>query len=86
MSLPSPLAQDNEIGPLINRSNKLVLLIGNVLKASDFHKKSHVNSKGLNKDFSIPLATSEENYTVLCITKLYCLLEVTIEIKKKEKK
>ncbi|KAL6090311.1 hypothetical protein STEG23_009234 [Scotinomys teguina] len=27
------------------------LLIGNVLEASEFHKKHHVNSKGLKKDF-----------------------------------
>ncbi|KAL6093193.1 hypothetical protein STEG23_016117 [Scotinomys teguina] len=29
------------------------LLIGNVLEASEFHKKHHVNSKGLKKDFAI---------------------------------
>lgn len=30
------------------------LLIGNVLEASEFHKKHHVSTKGLRKDFSIP--------------------------------
>ncbi|KAL6082528.1 hypothetical protein STEG23_004612 [Scotinomys teguina] len=29
------------------------LLIGNVLEASKFHNKNHVNSKGLKKDFTI---------------------------------
>ena len=29
------------------------LLIGSVLQASEFHKKYHVNSKGLKKEFSI---------------------------------
>ncbi|KAL6044970.1 hypothetical protein STEG23_011887 [Scotinomys teguina] len=43
--LPGPLAQGNdEIDQL---------LIGNVLEASKFHKKHHVNSKGLKKDFAI---------------------------------
>ncbi|KAL6040906.1 hypothetical protein STEG23_037882 [Scotinomys teguina] len=43
--LPGPLAQGNdEIDQL---------LIGNVLEASEFHKKHHVNSKGLKKDFAI---------------------------------
>ncbi|KAL6038242.1 hypothetical protein STEG23_034915 [Scotinomys teguina] len=43
--LPGPLAQSNEE---IDQ-----LLIGNVLEASEFHKKHHVNSKGTKKDFAI---------------------------------
>ncbi|KAL6088337.1 hypothetical protein STEG23_010771, partial [Scotinomys teguina] len=45
MGLPGPLAQGND------EIDKL--LIGNVLEASEFHKKHHVNGKGLKKDFSI---------------------------------
>ena len=41
--LPGPLAQLYEIDQL---------LIGNVLEASEFHKKHHVNSKSLKKGFS----------------------------------
>ena len=45
MGLPDPLAQGNdEIDQL---------LVVNMLEASEFHKKYHVNSKGLKKDFSI---------------------------------
>ena len=45
MSLPDTLAQGNaEIDQL---------LIVNALKASEFHTKNDVNSKGLKKDFSI---------------------------------
>ena len=29
------------------------LLIGNVLEASNFHETNHINSKGLNKRFSV---------------------------------
>ena len=44
MDLPGPLAQGNdEIDQL---------LIGNVLEATEFHKKHHVNSKSLKKGFS----------------------------------
>ncbi|EGV93609.1 HERV-K_3q27.3 provirus ancestral Pol protein [Cricetulus griseus] len=43
--LPGSLAQGNDE---IDR-----LLIGSVLEASEFHRKHHVNSKGLKKDFSI---------------------------------
>ncbi|KAL6031325.1 hypothetical protein STEG23_000678 [Scotinomys teguina] len=50
--LPGPLAQGNdEIGKL---------LIGNVLEASEFHKKHHVNSKGLKRDFSITWQQAKE--------------------------
>ena len=43
MGLPGALAQgNNEIDQL---------LVGNVLEASEFHKKHHVNSKGLKTDF-----------------------------------
>lgn len=43
--LPGPLAQGN---------NEIYeLLVGSVLEASEFHKKHHVNSKGLKKEFSI---------------------------------
>ena len=45
MGLPVPLAQGNEE---IDQ-----LLIESVLKSSEFHKKHHVNSKGLKKEFSI---------------------------------
>ena len=41
MSPPSPLAQGND------EIDKL--LTGNVLEASEFHKKHHVNNKGLKK-------------------------------------
>jgi hypothetical protein len=45
MGLSCPLAQDNDdINPL---------LIGNVLKASEFHMEHHVKSKCLKSDFSI---------------------------------
>lgn len=33
----------------------------NVMKASEFHKKQHANSKGLKKDFSI-IGTSQGDY------------------------
>ena len=45
MGLLSPLVQGNTD---INQ-----LLIGSVLEVSEFHKKHHVNSKGLKKEFSI---------------------------------
>ncbi|MBV2133725.1 DDE-type integrase/transposase/recombinase [Pseudomonas sp. MAP12] len=50
--LPGPLAQGNDE---IDR-----LLIGSVLEASEFHKKHHVNSKGLKKDFSITWQQAKE--------------------------
>ncbi|KAL6031193.1 hypothetical protein STEG23_024783, partial [Scotinomys teguina] len=50
--LPGPLAQDND------EIDKL--LIGNVLEASEFHKKNHVNSKGLKRDFSITWQQAKE--------------------------
>ncbi|KAL6030018.1 hypothetical protein STEG23_006786 [Scotinomys teguina] len=50
--LPGPLAQDND------EIDKL--LIGNVLEASEFHKKHHVNSKGLKRDFSITWQQAKE--------------------------
>ncbi|KAL6065033.1 hypothetical protein STEG23_028902 [Scotinomys teguina] len=50
--LPGPLAQGND------EIDKL--LIGNVLEASEFHKKHHVNSKGLKKDFSITWQQAKE--------------------------
>lgn len=43
--LPGLLAQSND--------EIYHLLVGNVLGASEFHKKHHVNSNGLKKDFSI---------------------------------
>ena len=50
MGLPGVLAQGNaEIDQL---------LIGRVLQASEFHKKHHVNSKGLKKDFFYYMATN----------------------------
>ncbi|ERE72103.1 HERV-K-3q27.3 provirus ancestral Pol protein [Cricetulus griseus] len=50
--LPGPLAQGNdEIDHL---------LIGSVLKVSEFHKKHHVNSKALKKDFSITWQQAKE--------------------------
>ena len=36
------------------------LLIGNVLKASEFHKKHHVNSNGLKKKFSVTWQQAKE--------------------------
>ena len=49
---PGPLAQVNaEIDQL---------LIGSVLKASEFHKKHHVNSKSLKKEFSITWQQAKE--------------------------
>ncbi|KAL6081804.1 hypothetical protein STEG23_030125 [Scotinomys teguina] len=50
--LPGPLAQGND------EIDKL--LIGNVLEASEFHKKHHVNSKGLKRDFSITWQQAKE--------------------------
>ncbi|KAL6087654.1 hypothetical protein STEG23_030580 [Scotinomys teguina] len=50
--LPGPLAQGND------EIDKL--LIGNVLEASEFHKKHHVNSKGLKRDFSITWHQAKE--------------------------
>ena len=50
--LPGPLAQGNDE---IDR-----LLIGTVLEASEFHKKHHVNSKVLKKDFSITWQQAKE--------------------------
>ena len=45
MDLPRPLALGHhEIDDL---------LVGTVLEDSEFHKKNHVNSKCLKKDFSI---------------------------------
>ncbi|KAL6080845.1 hypothetical protein STEG23_037091, partial [Scotinomys teguina] len=52
MGLPGHLAQDND------EIDKL--LIGNVLEASEFHKKHHVNSKGLKRDFSITWQQAKE--------------------------
>ncbi|KAL6080855.1 hypothetical protein STEG23_037101 [Scotinomys teguina] len=52
LSLPGPLAQGND------EIDKL--LIGNVLEASEFHKKHHVNSKGLKRDFSITWQQAKE--------------------------
>jgi hypothetical protein len=45
MGLPGSLTQGND--------KIYQLLIGNVLEVSEFHKRSHINSKGLKKDFSI---------------------------------
>ncbi|KAL6083314.1 hypothetical protein STEG23_007305 [Scotinomys teguina] len=50
--LPGPLAQGN------NEIDKL--LIGNMLEASEFHKKHHVNSKDLKRDFSITWQQAKE--------------------------
>ncbi|KAL6092317.1 hypothetical protein STEG23_003249, partial [Scotinomys teguina] len=50
--LPGPLAQGND------EIDKL--LIGNVLEASEFHQKHHVNSKGLKRDFSITWQQAKE--------------------------
>ncbi|KAL6093039.1 hypothetical protein STEG23_031351, partial [Scotinomys teguina] len=50
--LPGPLAQGND------EIDKL--FIGNVLEASEFHKKHHVNSKGLKRDFSITWQQAKE--------------------------
>ncbi|KAL6087838.1 hypothetical protein STEG23_011789 [Scotinomys teguina] len=50
--LPGPLAQGND------EIDKL--LIGNVLEASEFHKKHHVNSKGLKRDFSMTWQQAKE--------------------------
>ncbi|KAL6084245.1 hypothetical protein STEG23_037991, partial [Scotinomys teguina] len=50
--LPGPLAQGND------KIDKL--LIGNVLEASEFHKKHHVNTKGLKRDFSITWQQAKE--------------------------
>ena len=49
---PGPLAQDNaEIDQL---------LIGSMMQASEFHKKHHVKSKGLKKEFSITWQQAKE--------------------------
>lgn len=51
MGLPGSLAQDNdEIGQFFVRS---------VLGASWFHKKHHINSKGVKKDISITLQQTD---------------------------
>ena len=51
--MPGPLAQGNvEIDSL---------LIGNMLKASKYHGKHHVNSQGLKKEFSIKWQQAKEN-------------------------
>ena len=52
MGLPGPLAQGND--------EIHCLLIGSVLEASEFHKKHHMNSKGLKKDFSITWQQAKE--------------------------
>ena len=50
--LPGSLAQGND--------EIYCLLIGSVLEASEFHKKHHVNTKGLKKDFSITWQQAKE--------------------------
>ena len=50
--LPGPLAQGNEE---IDQ-----LLIGNVLEASKFHEKHHINGKGLKKKNSITWRQAKE--------------------------
>ncbi|KAL6085603.1 hypothetical protein STEG23_025074 [Scotinomys teguina] len=50
--LPGPLAQGND------EIDKL--LIGNVLEALEFHKKHHVNSKGLKRNVSITWQQAKE--------------------------
>ena len=52
MGLPGPLAQGND------EIDKF--LIGNVLEALEFHKKHHINSKGLKKDFSVTWQQAKE--------------------------
>ncbi|KAL6032385.1 hypothetical protein STEG23_008139, partial [Scotinomys teguina] len=48
-------------GPLVQGNDEIdKLLIGNVLEASEFHKKHHVNSKGLKRDFSITWQQAKE--------------------------
>ena len=68
--LPGPLAQGNaDIDQLLIRS---------VLKASEFHRKHRVNSKGLKKEFSITWQQAKEIIKrcpiVLSITK-HCYLQ-----------
>ena len=50
--LPGSLAQSSA---KIDR-----LLIGSVLRTSEFHKKHHVNNKGLKKEFSITWQQAKE--------------------------
>ncbi|KAL6038953.1 hypothetical protein STEG23_010042 [Scotinomys teguina] len=62
--LPGPPAQGNdEIDQL---------LIGNVLEASEFHKKHHVNSKGLKKDFAITGQEAKDIVKKKCPTCSFC--------------
>ena len=52
MGLPGPLGQGN------TKTDQL--LMGSVLQASEFHKRHHVNSKGLKKEFSITWHQAKE--------------------------
>lgn len=76
---------------LIAKGNEEIdeLLIGNELEASEFHKKHHVNSKGLKKDFFHHLAKGQGIYkekkkkkgnTLLVLAKNSYLQEVTQSI------
>ncbi|KAL6087202.1 hypothetical protein STEG23_008811, partial [Scotinomys teguina] len=48
-------------GTLVQGNDEIdKLLIGNVLEASEFHKKHHVNSKGLKRDFSTTWQQAKE--------------------------
>ena len=59
MGLLGPLARDNE--------EIDSLLIGSVLKDSEFHKKHHVNSKDFKKAFSTTWQQSKE-IIMRCLT------------------
>lgn len=77
-------------GPLTQGNNEIdQLLIGSVLDASEFHKKHHVNSKGLKKEFSITWQQAKEIVrqcpTCSFITKLRCLQELTLRAPKEMK-
>lgn len=58
MCLPGPLVQ--------GKDETDQLLVGNVLEASEFPKKYHVNSKGLKKDIVFYyLAISQGSYKAM---------------------
>ena len=58
---PINITDNQSPGPLAQVKAEIdQLLIGSMLKASEFHKKHHVNSKGLKKEFSITWQQAKE--------------------------
>jgi hypothetical protein len=76
--LPDPLVQGyNEFDQLF---------IGSVQEASEFHKKQHVNSKSLKKDFSISCQQAKEIVRQCPTCSLYkqtdCIQELILRVPK----